>query len=156
MSPTKLSPTEKWLIAILALVLVGALTGYWAMTNTQPSSEAVSNTPPPGGLSAKRVGPKAVIPVTFNGVSYEALPLGKERGLEQNGGYIIAKDIATGKELWLAKIYTTVYDPDLETDVQDVFIQSIKLSDDKASLNITDEKGRQFTLDLNTQKVLIP
>jgi len=77
-------------------------------------------------------------------------------GLEQNGGYIIAKDIATGKELWLARYTQRCTNPDLETDVQDVFIQSIKLSDDKASLNITDEKGRQFTLDLNTQKVLIP
>ena len=154
MAPLKLSPMKKWLILILAIVLVGAFAGYRAVTNMRSGYDTGLNIPSTGDLSAKRTGPKDVSPVTFNGVRYEALLWGKTRGLEQNGGYIVAKDVATGKELWLAKIYSITYDTDLETDVQDVFIQSINLSDDKKSLNITDERGRRFIFDLNTRKVL--
>ena len=106
-----------------------------------------------GMPAGKRVGPADVNPVTTNGVRYEVLHWGRERGLEQNGGYIVAVDSTSGKELWLAKIYKANYKPKLETDVQDVFIRSIELSDDNKLLNIIDENGHQFTLDLNTQKV---
>ena len=103
----------------------------------------------------KRVGPNDVNPVTVNGVRYEVLHWGRERGLEQNGGYIVAKDTVSNKELWLAKIYSIDYNSDLETDVQDLFIQIIELSDDKKSLKIIDEDNREFILDLSTQKISI-
>ena len=101
----------------------------------------------------KRVSPEDVAPVTSDGVRYEALHWGRERGLEQNGGYIVAIDSTSGKELWLAKIYTIEYKPKLETDVQDVFIQSIELSDDKKFLKVIDENHREFMLNLSNQKV---
>ena len=104
--------------------------------------------------AGKRVGPKDVNPITLNGIRYEVLHWGRERGLEQNGGYIVAKDSVSGKELWLSKIYSIEYKPKLETDVQDVFIRAIELSDDKKFLKIFDEDNRQFILDLATQKVL--
>jgi len=106
-----------------------------------------------GMPAGKRVGPKDVNPITADGVRYEVLHWGRDRGLDQNGGYIVAKDAVSNKELWLAKIYTIDYKPKLETDVQDLFITAIELANDKKSLKITDEDNRQFTLDLSTQKV---
>ena len=107
-----------------------------------------------GMPAGKRVGPKDVNPIIADGVRYEVLHWGRDRGLDQNGGYIVAKDAVSNKELWLAKIYTIDYKPKLETDVQDLFITAIELANDKKSLKITDEDNRQFTLDLSTQKVL--
>ena len=98
----------------------------------------------------KRVGPPDVAPVTVGDVRYEALPWGRERGLDQNGGYVVAKDAATGRELWVARIYRIEYVPKLETDVQDIFIRSLAPSDDGHDLVVTDERGREFQLDLAT------
>ena len=68
-------------------------------------------------------------PITFAGIRYEGMPWGKARGLEQNGGYIAALDVVSNEELWLHKIYDVVYDLEMETDVQDVFISALKLHD---------------------------
>ena len=96
-------------------------------------------------LQAKRVGPKAVAPVTVGGVRYEALPWGKKRGLGQNGGYLATFDAKTGAELGLIKVYEIKYDPKLEADVQDVFIS--RLDTFNGAVLITDERGRKFLLD---------
>jgi hypothetical protein len=120
-------------------------------TNVQESKQMTKKSL--GMPAGKRVGPEDVTPVTANGVRYEVLHWGRDRGLEQNGGYIVAVDSTSSKELWLVRIYEINYKPKLETDVQDVFIQSIELSDDNKLLKVIDENGRQFTLDLITKKV---
>ena len=48
----------------------------------------------------KRVGPPNVAAVVLGTVRYEALPWGREHGLGQNGGYVVANDLTTGHELW--------------------------------------------------------
>jgi hypothetical protein len=103
----------------------------------------------------KRAAPKAVNSVTFNGVRYEAFHGGRARGLSQNGGFIIATDVATNKELQVIKIYSIEYDPNEETDVQDIYIKNIQLYDDKRFLKITDERNRNFLLDLKTREVAV-
>lgn len=106
-----------------------------------------------GMPQGKRVGPPDVPPVTIGGVRYEAIHWGRERGLEQNGGYIAAIDTKSGKELWILKIYQIDYIPKLETDVQDIFIDSMKAGANGQSLEIVDEKGRRYTVNLKTKKV---
>jgi hypothetical protein len=66
-------------------------------------------------------------------------------------GFVVALDAATKKELWRAQIYQVVKDPDLEGDVQDVFIT--KLAKDGGALIVTDERNRTYRLDLTTKKV---
>ncbi len=107
----------------------------------------------PEGVSGKRVGPPAVPPVTIGGIRFEALHWTRERGLPQNGGYVAALEAATGKELWTARIYEIVYDPALESDVQDVFIRSMSRTLFGGRLKITDERGRRWLLDPATRKV---
>jgi len=106
-----------------------------------------------GMPQGKRVGPPDVKPVTIGGVRYEAIHWGRERGLEQNGGYIAAIDAKSGKELWILKIYQIDYIPKLETDVQDLFIESMKAGANGQSLEIVDEKGRRYTVNLKNKKV---
>ena len=102
--------------------------------------------------AGKRVAPPNVAPVTVGAVRIEALPWGRARGFGQNGGYVAAIDLATGKEVWTLKIYDVAYDPRLEEDVQDVFISAIRrLGDDR--VEITDEDDRRYLLNVGTRTV---
>jgi hypothetical protein len=104
-------------------------------------------------LSAKRLPPKDVAPVTVGGIRIEVIHWGKDRGYEQNGGYIAAYDPASGKELWTLKVYNVAYDPDLESDVQDVFIKSMAKSWFGKKLKITDERNGKYVVDPATRAV---
>jgi hypothetical protein len=84
-------------------------------------------------------------PITIDDLRYEAMLWGKARGLPQNGGYISVVHQGSGKERALIKIYETQYDPEMETDVQDVFITSLSLSG--KSILIKNERGEFFVLD---------
>lgn len=94
--------------------------------------------------SGKRVGPDDVPPVTIGGTRYEVIHWGRERGWQQNGGYIAAVDAASNRERWTLKVYDVTYDPALEEDVQDVFIESMTATPAGNALVIQDEKGRRF------------
>jgi len=102
----------------------------------------------------KRVGPKAVEPVTCDGVRYEALRWGKERDLGQNGGFVVAFDEISGDELWLQKIYDVVYDNEMESDKQDVFITGLELDENREELLISNERGERFGMSLSDRRVV--
>lgn len=96
---------------------------------------------------ARRTAPLEVAPVVIEGVRYEVPHFNNP--CAQNGGCVVARDVATGAQLWWAKVYTTAYDPFLERDVQDVFITS--LSEQLGNLQGTDEKGRPFSVDVGSK-----
>lgn len=99
-----------------------------------------------GGIApglAKRSAPAAVPPVVIKGVEYSAP--------HDAMAFVVAKGIGLGKELWRVRIYEVRVNPELERDVQDVFITS--LSEKDGALLITNERGEKFTLDLQTRKV---
>lgn len=104
-------------------------------------------------LMPKRVGPKDVPAVTIKDLRFEVIHWGKDRGFAQNGGYIAAFDKTSGEELWTLKIYDIVYDPELESDVQDLFIKSMKKSWFGNDLKITDERGRQYIVNTDARTV---
>ena len=87
------------------------------------------------------------------GIRYRELRWGKERGLGQNGGYILATREATGEELWLRKVYDIRYDAAMESDKQDVFITDMQLDWLGNVLTLRNERGERFTLDLKTREV---
>lgn len=103
-------------------------------------------------VAAKRAGPKPVAPVVMGHVRFEAPPWAKAAGQDQNGGVVVAHDVATGAELWSARVYTVTYDADLEGDVQDIFIADMQPSPDGKSLRVTDERGRHWRLDLASHR----
>lgn len=106
----------------------------------------------PGLPAPKRVGPPEVAPVTLGGLRFEAVHWGRERGLEQNGGYVEAFDTDTGAARWLLRIYAIDYRDDLETDVQDLFIEELKAGP-RGKLTVIDEHGRRFVVDPATRSV---
>ncbi len=92
-------------------------------------------------------------PVTIGGVRYQAIAWGKARGLGQNGGYLAAVDEATGRELWLLKVYDVTYDGEREDDVQDVFIKEIA-REGAGLLRVTNERGGSFRVDVERRAVV--
>lgn len=115
-----------------------------------------SATPAPVAAQApaKKRGPPPPPPaVTAGGTRYAAVPRARDRGLDQAGGWLAAIDIASGRELWLVKLYETGTDPDMETDKQDVFIRDLRLVDGRRALVATDERDRRFRVDLATRAV---
>ena len=102
---------------------------------------------------AKRLAPDPVEPVSFEGRRYEAIQFGKARGLGQNGGHVAAIDEASGRELWVRRIYAIRYDRGREGDKQDVFITGLTLVPAAHALLIENERGDRYRLDLRTRKV---
>ncbi|MBI3930380.1 MAG: hypothetical protein HY319_32895 [Armatimonadetes bacterium] len=95
--------------------------------------------------------PAEVPPLIHAGVRYIAPPWGFTAGRQQNGGYVEALDESTNTRLWELRVYTLDYDPGTEGDVQDVFISSLAMGD--GVLVVTDERGREYHVDLATRQV---
>ncbi len=95
---------------------------------------------------AERSEPREVAPIVQDGVRYSA-PHGAM-------AVVVATEVKTGKELWRVQVYKTRMVPELESDVQDVFITSLVLKED--TLIITNERGEKYALDLQTRKVTRP
>ena len=98
-------------------------------------------------VSAKRLPPPDVAPVTAGGIVYSAPQL--QSSSEQPGGFIEARTQSNQLVLWRKKIYDTVYNKDLERDVQDVYITTLRLNG--KTLMIQDEKSRTFCLNTDSQ-----
>jgi len=102
---------------------------------------------------AKRKAPKGVPPVTFQGVKYSAPHWGFANNKKQNGGYIEAVAVDTGKVLWELRVYEINYDASVEGDVQDIFITSLKIVD--GNLVALNQAGDKFVVDVTKRKVIV-
>jgi hypothetical protein len=107
---------------------------------------------------AKRAAPKQIAPVVSGGVRYMApdvmpnyLSIYGASKCFRSGGCVEARDRQTGKLLWQVEVYQTKYDPNMELDVQVVYINSLKIDRDK--LMIKNELGDRYTVDLKTHAV---
>ena len=98
--------------------------------------------------SAKRVAPVEVIPVVYEGVRYVAPNDDGRRG------YIEAWNIGTNKKLWELTMFTNRIDPNLEEDVQWVFIKALNIQDGR--LMVTSESGKTYQVDVNTKAITQP
>jgi len=96
---------------------------------------------------AKRADPTPVEPVISGGIRY-SVPANQD-GRRPT---IEAWDIQTNQKLWELPVYKNYIYPWEEEDVQWVFIKSLKLDGD--FLLITSEKGKTYTVNLNTRTVV--
>ncbi|MGH8666364.1 MAG: hypothetical protein ACREUX_19045 [Burkholderiales bacterium] len=103
--------------------------------------------------SRKRSAPPKVEPVEHRGVRYAVVRGAKGRGLPQNGGYIEATELASGRSLWLVKVYEVVYDRDIEDDKRDVYISRLRLDSARSRLLIENERDERFAVELDGSKV---
>ncbi len=103
---------------------------------------------------AKRVVPIEVAPISYETIEYSTVPWAYENGTNQNGGYVRAKSKITGKVIWEKQIYITKYRQNIERDVQDVFITSLKIIEKDNVLLVETESGERFRITLDTQYIL--
>jgi hypothetical protein len=139
-------------LLLAAVLLVGCRTGAPAAPPPAPAPPPPAHDDDMGGMPAgKRAGPPDVAPVTVGRVVIRAIPWGRQRGWGQNGGYIGAYD--GDRELWTLQVYPVAYDPKLEEDVQDVFIETLVAGPGASEVTVTDERGHSFRVDVQTRKV---
>ena len=106
-------------------------------------------------IAAKRLAPSEVKPIIHEGIKYIVIhfpDLISE--VKQNGGYIEARDAKTDKKLWGLMVYKIEYNRKLESDVQDVFITSLRVDKKANRLIIENELNYTYHVDLKTKKVL--
>lgn len=96
-------------------------------------------------VHAKRVAPEKVEPVTIGGVTYTA------PNHDGRSPTVVATNATTGQKLWEQPIFTNTIRPDLEEDVQWVFIK--KLEPRGSDLVVTDEHNRTYFLSTRTLEV---
>lgn len=96
--------------------------------------------------SGSRIPAPQVAAITQGGIRYEQVKNGLLAGLDQMGGYLLAKDDVSGELLWTLKVYDNQRQAGKEGDVQDVFFKSMQLQSD-GSLLIENERGKRFVVD---------
>src|SRR5258708_10721788 len=98
--------------------------------------------------SAKRLSPVEVDPVIYEGIRYVAPNDDGRRG------YIEAWNVGTNKKLWELTLFTNRIDPNIEEDVQWVFIKVLNIRDGR--LMVTSECGKTYQVDVNTKAITQP
>jgi hypothetical protein len=88
----------------------------------------------PISIFAKRLPPPDVPPIISNGIKYSANQCGM--------GCVNSIELKTNKELWKDTLYKVVYSPNIERDIQDIFIKKMWLCGH--FLYIKNEKGIQY------------
>ena len=102
---------------------------------------------------AKRAAPKDVPPIVTDKATYSVPHVRMPQFSMRNPGFVEAHHPETKKLLWRIQIYNIKYDPELEQDVQDVFIKTMSLDKKSNSLLVSDERSRTYVLNLTTKKV---
>jgi hypothetical protein len=95
--------------------------------------------------SGKRIAPPKVEPVIYEGVRYLAPNDDGRRA------YIEAWEVQTNKKLWDLTVFTNPIDPEMEEDVQWVFINRLSVRD--SILFVTSERGNTYQVDPHTKEV---
>ncbi len=103
-------------------------------------------------MSPKRVGPPQVPPVQLDGLEIRALHWGRDAGLGQNGGYIEAYAAGAMQPSWRLRVYSIDYDQQMEEDVQDCFIKTLRVTPE-GLLRVTDERAREYLVNIESRHV---
>lgn len=104
---------------------------------------------------AKRVPPAEVPSLIVGDLRIDVIHWGRDEGFGQNGGVLRAVDTTTGATAWTLKVYEIAYDQHLESDVQDIFITSLRKPWLRNHLLVGDEQGRHWRVDLATRAVTL-
>lgn len=102
--------------------------------------------------SGDRLPPPKVPPVERDGVRYAQAESGRDVGLDQVGGVLVATDARSGKRLWTLAVYGNPIDRKKEADAQWVFFKSMAF-DRNGRLRIQNEAGKTFLVDVGTRQV---
>lgn len=83
-------------------------------------------------VSGKVREPVVMKPIVYQGIRYVTDYINVDYGPKISGGYVEAWDVKTNKQLWRTRVYKTKkYFPNLESDVQEIFITAFELKNRK-------------------------
>lgn len=101
--------------------------------------------------SASRPAPPRVPPVEFDGVRYMQDMEARRFGGDQSGGYLVAVNLKTGERLWMLKVYRVSDQTAAGVDDIGVYFHSMKLVPGAAQLEIENEVGGVYRVDLKAR-----
>lgn len=99
-----------------------------------------------------RLPPPQVPPLERDGIRYEQAADGRDVGIDQVSGVLVATQVKTGERLWALPVYGVPVDPTKETDVQWVFFTSMTF-EESGQLQISNERRKSFLVDVKTRTV---
>jgi hypothetical protein len=135
----------------LALLLLSLAAGGCAANLSPVPSSIEENTVMSEPPSASRKAPPHVEPVVHAGVRYEQDMQSGKHGGDQPGGYLVAIDPASGERLWMLKVYEVPTQADAPFQPGRYF-RSMRLAADGAHLEIENEAGGRYLVDLAARK----
>ncbi len=100
--------------------------------------------------SSSRPPAPVVAPVEHDGIRYEQDLINPDQG-DRNGGYLIAVDAETGERLWRVQVYQV---PDQSAEGipgMGRYFRSLQLVEDGVALEIENEAGGRYRVDLTTR-----
>ena len=141
-----------------AIALVAILAGALAQPVSASTASGVIPAPPQHQPetrnmttpSASRPSAPVVAPVEHQGVRY-AQDGHDDRAGDQPGGYLVALDAKTGQRLWRLKVYAV---PDARAQGRPAlprYFRALRLGADKSSLEIENEAGGVYRVDLSAR-----
>lgn len=140
--------TPSQLALVVALIAIGQPAIGSATQAATPEIRAMTSPP-----SMSRPPAPAVKPVVHDGVRYEQDRTDERQG-DQMGGYLAAFDARSGARLWRLKVYELpARGPDMPSGGGRYF-RSMKLLPGGKSLEIEDEAGIRYEVDLSRRTVM--
>ena len=104
-------------------------------------------------LKADRNPPAKIAPIECESLTISAK---FEKDEHEYSVYVLAKKVKSDKVEWKTKIYQGIFDQSLETDVQEIYLESLSISKSKTQLIATDEAGQKYSLNCKTGSLLEP
>jgi hypothetical protein len=136
------------LVGLMGLTLPACGAGTPAAPAAATQEKPSMSTPP----SMSRPPAPEVKPVVHDGVRYEQDKTDERQG-DQPGGYLAAVDAKTGARLWRLKVYSlTAGAPGAPTGGGRHF-RSMQLAPGGSALEIVDEAGVRYSVDLTRRSV---
>ncbi len=104
------------------------------------------------GPSASRPSAPDIEPIEHQGIRYEQDNHGDQSG-DQPGGYLVAVDAKTGQRLWRLKVYEVPDPRAIGRPTLARYFRAMRLAPDGATLEIENEAGGVYRVDLTIRTV---
>ena len=130
----------------VAMLLLAGATAACATDATTDKESPPMSSPGPGRPS--RPAPPQVAPVEHGGVRYQQDMDAQRHGGAGRGGYLVAVDPASGQRLWMLKVYDVPDHSAAGVSSPGRYFRRMTLSPDGGQLEIENEAGGVFRVDL--------
>ena len=132
---------------VLAIALLACAAAACA-TNRTTDKESLPMNDDDGPGAPSRGAPPVVAPIDNGGVRYQQDMDAGHHGGGGLGGYLVAVDPASGERLWMVKVYEVTDHSAAGVSTPGCYFRRMTLLPDKNALEIQNEVGGVFRVDL--------